>query len=134
MEPKENNKEKLYSHIGKLFYAIAMADRKIDRKEILALKNMVSKNWMHESFTPDHFNTDGPQEILEAFSQMQHIKAESDSCFSAFRNFYLENQRLFTQDVKKQIWETAQSMALSMAKKNKSELIILAKLRLLFQT
>ncbi|MGB5434727.1 MAG: hypothetical protein WBM98_02465 [Maribacter sp.] len=134
MEPKENNKEKLYFHIGKLFYGIAMADRKIDRKEIIALKNTVSKNWMHESLTPDHFNTDGPQEILEAFSEMQHTKADSDPCFSAFRDFYLENQRLFTQDVKKRIWETAQTLALSMAKKNKSELIVLAKLRLLFQT
>lgn len=134
MKPKENIKEKLYHHIGKLFYALAMADKKVDRKEILALKSTISKEWMHESIIPAHFNTDGPHEILEAFSQMQQIKAESDPCFSEFRDFYLENQRLFTQDVKKLIWETAQTMALSMAQKNKSELIILAKLKLLFQT
>jgi hypothetical protein len=129
----ENITEKLYYRIGQLLYAIAMADKKIDKKEIIALKTKVSENWKQQSVSLDDSSINAPLEILKAFSQMQKNVADSDSCYSEFREYYLENQNLFSLELNKLIWDTAQYIAISTAKKNKSELVILAKLRMLFQ-
>lgn len=134
MVSMENNNEKLHYRIGQLFYAIAMADKKIDKREIIALKTEVSENWKQGSVSLKELDISGPLEIQKAFSEMQKTGTDSDTCYSEFRNYYLENQTLFSLELKKLLWDTAQSIAISTAKKNKSELVILAKLRILFQS
>ena len=130
----ENYTEKLYYHIGQLLYAIAMADKRIDKKEMIASKSKVSENWKQESDSLDDLSITRPLQILKAFSQMQKSNADSDNCYGEFREYYLENQTLFSLELNKLIWDTAQYIAISTAKKNKSELVILAKLRMLFQS
>ena len=130
----ENSKDKLHYHIGRLFYAIAMADKKIHKKEIETLNTNVLESWRQESMNMEGFNSKSTKEILVAFAEMQKNAAESETCYNVFRDFYLENKSLFTIALRKLIWDTAQAIAMSSAQKNKSELVILAKLRMLFQS
>jgi len=131
MEKPKNN---LHQNLGKLFYAVAMADKKIEEEEMVALKTDISQRWYNLDSVPNGFDLDGHQEIITAFKQLEHTKAESDICFSEFQEFFKEHKPLFNEDIRKLIWHTTQSIASSFANKNKSELIVLAKLKMLLES
>ncbi len=130
----EKTVDKIHQNIGKLCYAIAMADKKISQEEIATLKAVIDRNWCNLDATSKEFILDGHQEILEIFNHLQSRKAESDSCFKEFREFFMEHQDLFNEDLRKLIWDTAQAIAFSFAQKNKSELVLLAKLKMLLES
>lgn len=130
----EKLKNQLHQNIGKLFYAVAMADKKIEEEEIATLKTDILQRWYNLESKPNGLVLDGHQEIITVFIQLQNTNAESDSCFMEFREFFNEHQNIFNTDLRKLIWDTAQAVASSFAKKNKSELILLAKLKMLLET
>ncbi len=130
----EKPKNKLHQNLGKLFYAVAMADKKIEEEEIAALKTDILERWYNLDYKLNELVLDGHHDIITVFTQLHDIKAESDSCFMEFREFFNEHQNLFNTDLRKLIWDTAQAVASSFAKKNKSELILLAKLKMLLET
>jgi hypothetical protein len=130
----EKLKNQLHQNLGKLFYAVAMADKKIEEEEIAALKTDILQRWYNLDSELNELVLDNHQDIITVFTQLHNIKAESDSCFLEFREFFNEHQNLFNTDLRKLIWDTAQDVASSFAKKNKSELILLAKLKILLET
>jgi len=115
----ENTKGKLHHYLGKLFYAVAMADKKIEEEEIAVFKTEILNRWGNPNAKQNELAVKGHHEIIKTFSQLQVIPAESDSCFSEFSEFYNEHKNLFNVDVRKLIWNTAQAIALSFANKNK---------------
>ena len=130
----EKLKNQLHQNLGKLFYAVAMADKKIEEEEIAALKTDILQRWYNLDSELNELVLDNHQDIITVFTQLHNIKTESDSCFLEFREFFNEHQNLFNTDLRKLIWDTAQDVASSFAKKNKSELILLAKLKILLET
>ena len=130
----EKSKNKLHQNLGKLFYAVAMADKKIEEEEIAALKTDIFQRWYNLDSKLSGLVLDGHQEIITVFEQLQNTNAESDICFSEFQEFFNEQKQFFNEDLRKLIWDTAQAVASSFAKKNKSELILLARLKMLLET
>ena len=131
MEKPKNN---LHQYLGKLFYAVAMADKKIEEEEIAALKTDILLRWYNLDSIPNGLILDGHQEILTVFTHLQNTNAESNICFSEFHEFFDAHKKLFNEDLRKLIWDTTQVIASSFANKNKSELILLAKLKMLLET
>ncbi len=130
----EKPKNKLHQNLGKLFYAVAMADKKIEEEEIAALKTDILQRWYNLDSKLNGLVLDGHQEIITVFKQLQNTNTESDICFSEFQQFFNEHKQLFNEDLRKLIWDTTQVIASSFANKNKSELIVLAKLKMLLET
>ncbi len=130
----EKTQNQLHQNLGKLFYAVAMADKKIEEEEIAALKTDISQRWYNLDSKLNGLVLDGHHDIIKVFTQLFDIKAESNPCFMEFREFFNEHQNLFNTDLRKLIWDTAQAIASSFAKKNKSELILLSKLKMLLET
>jgi len=130
----EKPKNKLHKNLGKLFYAVAMADKKIEEEEIAALKINIFQRWDSLDSKPNGLVLDGQQEIFTIFNELQNTKAESEICFKQFQEFFNEHKQLFNEELRKLIWDTTQDIAFSYAKKNKSELIVLAKLKMLLET
>ncbi len=113
-----------YQNLGKLFYAIAVADGNVDEIEENALKKMVMEHWIP---------VDDSYPVLDVFNWLntdQEYNAED--CFNSFVLFKNENEHLFTQETKRLILRTANAIASSFSRKNKSELILLAKLSIEF--
>ncbi|MRX66207.1 hypothetical protein [Maribacter luteus] len=129
----ENKTAQLYYHIGILFYAIAMADKKVHEEEYNKLKILLRQKWLQYPDIDEKTNKDNALEIYNAFTKMLEQGTDSEECFNRYRTYFLKNKPKFTDELKALIWETGQSIATSFAKKNKSELVILAKLRILFQ-
>ncbi|GGW29440.1 hypothetical protein [Arenibacter certesii] len=129
-----HNKEKakeFYQCLGKLFYSIAMADKKVMPKEIASLRKDVKKYWLSSDHEVDEYGTDAAFQIEIVFDWLHEQEAEGDKFFKEFTDFYDAHSSLFSPQIKKRIWKTADDIAFSYAHKNKSELILLNKLKLM---
>lgn len=122
-----------YQSLGKLFYAVAMADKNVRPIEIERLKEDVRKYWLPVDAIEDEFGSDAGYQIEIVFDWLQQEEKESDTYFQEFIDFYKEYPSKFSQHIKQLIFKTADDIASSFAGKNKSELILLAKLKLLLQ-
>ena len=72
------------------------------------------------------------EEAEEISDWLMEEDKNSDACFDEFKDFYKEHIYIFTEQIKKLIFETSSAIANSFSGKNKAELILLGKLRLLF--
>lgn len=122
-----------YQHIGYLFYAVAAADKRITIEEVEILKTLVKNYWLDLESTNDRFGSDAAYQIEIVFDWLVEADWESDTCFTKFEDYYKEHSNLFSENIKSLIIKTASTIAESYAGKNKSELIILAKIETLFK-
>ena len=122
-----------YQHIGYLFYAVAASDRNIDTNEVNALKTLIKNEWLNLDDTNDSFGSDAAYQIEIVFDWLEEAEWDSSTCFEKFEDYYKEHSKIFKEDIKALIIKTASTIAESYAGKNKSELIILAKIEALFK-
>tara|TARA_R110000868_G_scaffold126481_4_gene333573 strand:- start:13210 stop:13614 length:405 start_codon:yes stop_codon:yes gene_type:complete len=123
----------LYENLGKLFYAVAMADGMVHIKELDKLKELVREDWLEVDTIEDRYHSDAAYQIETVFDWLLEYEKKSESCFKEFVNFYKEHSQLFPKPIKSLIIATANAIASSFARKNKAELVIIAQLSLLFK-
>lgn len=123
---------KFYQNIAKIFYAVAKSDGSITTEEIKALKRVVKENWLEVDETFDVFGTDTAYQIETVFDWLHSKEASAEDCYSDFIEYFHYHPYLFTSEIKRLIMETSSKIASSFAGKNKSELILLARLSLEF--
>ena len=122
MTDDKNISKYFYQNLGKLFYAIAIADGKIETNEIITLIDTVTTEWS---------SNENAFLIVDVFNWLDTDKEyTSDICFDSFVDFKNANKELFTETVKQKILNTAIIIASSFSKTNKSELMLLAKLEI----
>lgn len=131
MIPNEKIANAFYQNLGKLFYAVAMADKNVRPVEIQKLREDVQKYWLSVDTAEDDYGTDAAYQIEIVFDWLQQEEKESDTYFQEFVDFYQGHPAKFNSYIKELIFKTADDIASSFAQKNKSELILLAKLKLL---
>jgi len=123
----------LYQKLGELFYAIAAADKVIRKAEIDTLRNLVKTHWKNIEALEDEYHSDASYQIEIVFDWLDDTQVDADECFEDFKDFMKEHPKLFPTTIKKLIWKTADAIAASFAGKNKAELIMLAKLKMLLK-
>ncbi|MFO8145841.1 MAG: hypothetical protein ACQEWG_03350 [Bacteroidota bacterium] len=121
--------QKLYQNLGKLFYAIAAADKVVHEEEKNALKNIVKEDWVNVDDFKDDYGTDAAYLIEIIFDWLDENQPSAFSAFNDFRDFKKDNEEFFTPGINKLIWKTADQIASSFSGKNKSELIMLSQLK-----
>jgi hypothetical protein len=130
MNSSEKPQLLFYQKMGELFYAIAAADNVVRQTEFNALKKIVAEKWKDLDEYKDPFHTDAAHQIEVVFDWFDYEKLDASDCFDSFADYKTENPQLFTNERKRLIWETANIIAGAFADKNKSELIMLAKLKI----
>lgn len=133
MLPSEKIGNEFYQSLGKLFYAVAMADKNVRPVEVERLKEDIQKYWLTVDSIEDEFGTDAGYQIEIVFDWLQQEEKGSETYYKEFLDFYKEHPSKFNKHIKQLIFKTADDIASSFANKNKSELILLAKLKLLLQ-
>ncbi|GMN11743.1 hypothetical protein MTsPCn9_29260 [Croceitalea sp. MTPC9] len=123
----------LYENLGKMFYAVAMTDGSVHIKELDKLKEIVRESWLKVDDIEDRYHVDAAYQIETVFDWLLEYDKESEECFDDFVEFYADHKQLFPEHIKNLIKETAGAIANSYSGKNKSELIIIAKIELLFK-
>jgi hypothetical protein len=133
MEAIQQEEIKFYQSLGKLFYAIAASDKIVRVAEYNALRELVTSKWKRVDDYEDEFHTDAALQIEIVFDWLDYKSLDADECFKEFAFFRKENPSLFSLKRKKLIWETANAISNSFAGKNKSELIMLTKLKMVLE-
>lgn len=123
---------KFYQKVGKLFFAVAMVDGSVHTKEVDKLKSLVREKWLPLDDIEDEYGTDAAFQIEIVFDWLLENENTSAECYTDFTDFYKEHPTVFSDKVKTLVFETANSIAYSFSGKNKAELVLLAKLHLLF--
>lgn len=121
--------QKLYQNLGKLFYAIAASDKVVRQEEIETLRNFLEREWVKIDAHQDEFGIDSAYQIEIIFDWLNENQPDANIAFDEFSNFKKENEDLFNVKINKLIWDTANTIAASFAGENKSELIMLSKLK-----
>jgi hypothetical protein len=120
-----------YQELGKLFFAIAASDNDVRTAEINKLHEIVKSKWLPVDKTEDEFHTDAAYQIGIIFDWLNNQDdLNAEACFNDFIDFKNDQSHFFTEPIKKLIIKTANEIADSFSGKNKSELIMLAKLEL----
>lgn len=125
--------QKFYQNLGRLFYAIAAADSVIRKDEIESVKDIVKTQWLQGDDVVDDFGSDVSHQTEIIFNWMDANKPDPQSAFETFSEFYRLHAELFSEEVKKTILKAAREIAASSKGKNKSELVMLAKLQTHFK-
>lgn len=120
-----------YQNMGRLFYAVAMADRSIHIKELEKLKKFIRQYWLDVDTVEDEYGEDAAFQIETVFDWLLEYEKGSQACFEEFEAFYKEHHKVFTPYIKVLILDTAHAIAASFSGKNKAELVLLGKLALL---
>ena len=121
---------RFYQNIAKLFYAIASSDMVIKPIEFDTLKDFVKREWVDVEDTEDDYKTDAAYQIEIVFDWLTTQELDADSCFNDFIEYKNEHKYFFTAELNTLILKTAGAIATSFSGKNKSELIMLAKLNI----
>ena len=131
----ENNKPQLlfYQKMGELFYAIAAADKVVRKEEYDALKKLVLEKWRDLDTYEESFRTHAANQIEVVFDWFDYEELDAVDCFESFADYKKEHPNLFTEEWNELILKTANAIAESFAGRNKSELIMLAKLNILLE-
>lgn len=130
------NSEKIgnefYQSLGKLFYAVAMADNNVRPKEVKRLREYVRQHWLEVDKFEDEFHTDAAYQIEIVFDWLEGEEKDGEEYFKEFKEFYMEHHEKFPETIRKLIVETAESIASAFAGKNRSEMLTIFKLKQLF--
>lgn len=133
MENTKKIGKELYENLGKLFYAIAMADSRVHAKEVSKLRSFIRKYWLEVDELEDEFGTDAAFQIESVFDWALDKESDSEVCFDEFKEFYKDNSNMFSKFIKVLILDTANAISNSFSGKNKAELVMLGKLELLLK-
>jgi hypothetical protein len=129
MTSKKHMTLKFYQNLGKLFYAIAAVDNKVHDAEIQKLRELVSKEWLAVDDLEDAFGTDAAYQIDIVFDWLRlEEELNPQICYDEFISYKTDQNHLFSPTVNLLILKTADAIAESFSSKNKSELMLLAKL------
>lgn len=119
---------KFYNELGKLLYAVAIVDGKVQQKEIEEVKKIVREELLHLEDTIDDFNTDA---AFFAEFEFDYMRAENttsaDELLKSFAD-YLNNTPQMRPSVKRAVSRAARRVAESFAGINKKEKALLEKI------
>jgi hypothetical protein len=133
MENTKKVARKFYETLGKLFYAVAVADTRIHKKEVDKLRGFIREYWLDVDELEDEYGTDAAFQIESVFDWLVEYEKEGEECFGEFQEFYKENTKIFSPFIKVLVLDTANAISNSFSGKNKAELVLLGRLELLFK-
>ncbi|WP_103069408.1 hypothetical protein [Aquimarina sediminis] len=133
MSTSHHTTAELYQNLGKLFYAIAAADKVIHKSEYDSLREIIKSEWSKVDDIDNDFGIDVASQIEVIFEWLDYKELNAEVCFNEFEAFYKENKSLFTSNLQQLIWVTTNTIAGAFSGKNKSELIMLGRLKLIFE-
>ena len=119
----------LYENLGKLFYAIAAADKVVRKEDIQALYEIVAREWKQVGHSRDEFGTDMSFQIEVIFDWFRENDLSADAAFVKFKNYKKEHEHLFDEELNRLIWKTANKINGAFAPMTKAEVKMLSRLR-----
>lgn len=102
LESGKKQVNELYQNLGKLFYAVAMADHSVHMKEMEKLNEVVRDYWLEVDDIEDEYGTDSAFQIISVFDWLLEYQKDSEEIYEEFEAFYMEQE--FCSPQKSNIW------------------------------
>lgn len=112
-----------YESLAYLYYAVSTVDGSARLQEKRKIKGLVDAYW---TFKTDQL--DSRQVVFSTLKKLFKEQYDSESAFQQFSRFFLEHRESFTEGLKKTILDTADKIAMSFSKRNKSESVLESRL------
>ena len=129
MKPSQQTIIHFYQQLGKLFYSVASVDRTVRKEEIAQLNEIVKKEWLPLENNLNEFGDDAAYQIEIVFDWLVENDWKVGETIPDFEGFKKEHPSLFTSQVNDLILKTAKAITNSFSGKNKSESVLIHKLR-----
>ena len=129
MTPSHQTMIHFYQHLGKLFFSIASVDKTVRKEEIAQLKEIVKKEWLPLENSFSEFGDDAAYQIEIVFDWLVENDWNIGKTMPDFEGFRKEHPSIFTPQVNDLILKTAKAITNSFSGKNKSESVLIEKLR-----
>ncbi len=129
MKPSHQTMIHFYQQLGKLFYSVASVDGTVRKEEIAQLNEIVQKEWVPIETTLNEFGDDAAYQIEIVFDWLIEEDGNTGKVIPDLLYFKKEHPSLFTPQVNDLILKTAKAIANSFSEKNKSESVLIEKLR-----
>jgi len=113
MKVKDETMVQFYQKIGQVYYKIAFSDGKVRDEEINTLKSLVSDSWVNLEDAEDEFGSDAAIQIEAVFDAMLDNRSTGSNAFENIRQFKDLHKHLFTENIRKQVYDTAVRIAQS---------------------
>lgn len=106
---KVDNRD-IFEQIGNLFYSIA-ADQHIKSLEVAELKMLISKEWLPPSSQAGEFPlSEEAHSIFIAMDTMQANQNKATEAYQEFARFFGLHPEVFTTELKRNIYRTAEEI------------------------
>lgn len=132
MKPSAHEWRTFYRKLGYLCYAIAAAEKEIHRPEIEKMHELIRDRWVPIEPTVDAFGTDAAYQAETVFDWLDERHVPARQAFGRFLAFYKEHPHVFSNDIKRQVIETAREIAQAFAGINQAEQRMLEELESAF--
>lgn len=129
MKPSHQTIIHFYQHLGKLFYGFASVDKTVRKEEIAKIREIVKKEWLPIENSISEFGVDDAYQIEIVFDWLVENDWKIGKTIPDFEGFKKEHPSLFTPQVNDLILKTAKAITNSFSGKNKSESVLIDKLR-----
>lgn len=129
MDKNDALTSQFFENLGKLFYAVAASDKKVEAIEINTLKEILKSQWL----TLDFVDFDNLKQVVLAFDELLKEHQSTEALYQNFVIYKNKEKHLFTSTIKRLILQTTNAISSSFSGRNKSELIMLARLDLEFK-
>jgi uncharacterized tellurite resistance protein B-like protein len=122
------NYKKLYIELGKLLYAVAKADGKVQAQEKQALKDIVMKQLAPLESSIDAFGTDQAFYAEFEFETLESFDASSEKALASWIKFANAHPEMMTDNVIKLVFDAVKQIAEAYRGASKPELDIIDRL------
>ena len=129
MKPSQQTMIHFYQQLGKLFYSVASADKTVRKEEIAHLNEIVKKEWLPIENNLNEFGDDAAYQIEIVFDYLVENDWKIGKIIPDLEDFKKEHPSIFTPQVNDLIIKTAKVITNSFSGKNKSESVLMEKLR-----
>lgn len=117
-----------FKNLAYLFYAFGMADRKFLKQEKHSIINLVEKGGFTEIDT-----SSAKDLIYQTLKDLIEQDVTAMNAFEIFTTYFIENKQLFTENLRSEIQNGVKQILDVNNRKDKSEIVLLSKLYLLFK-
>ena len=121
--------KKFYAEVGKLLYAIAIADGVVDEKEYRLLRNIVRNKLVPMEQSTDAFGTDAAYFAEMEFDVLYDQAAEAEPAFNSFIDFVEAHHKSFDKHLKDVCLQISREIAHAYYGINKKESSMLKTLK-----
>lgn len=103
--------EKFYHAIGHAFYAVAHADKKVEKEELKTVIKIVRDEWAPLEDETDEFGEDLAFQIVSVFDWLSENDEKEKEALKHFKEYVQEHSKLFTDKIKQKILKTCEAIA-----------------------